>query len=55
MRKQWIINKGEKSQDGGHPRGRVGELFKHILGTVRLYTWYRKPITWNSSASPPGA
>ena len=54
MRKQWIINKGQRSQDGGPPLGGGRALlFEYILGTVYLYIRYRKPITWNSSALPP--
>ena len=51
------FNKGQRSQDGGPPlppgEGGRARLFEYILGTVYLYIRYRKPITWNSSASPP--
>ena len=30
------------------PQGKKGGTM-----TIRIYTRYRKPITWNSSASPP--
>ena len=33
MRKQWIINKGQRSQDGGPPRGEGM--------TIRIHTRYR--------------
>ena len=56
MRKQWVINKGQRSQDGGPPSPPAeggAWLFECKLGTVYLYIRYSKPITWNSSASPP--
>ena len=42
MRKQWIINKGQRSQDGGPPPSpptRGGEGM-----TIRTYSRYRKTI-----------
>ena len=59
MRKQWIINKGQRSQDGGPPSppgggGREGT-------TIRIHTRYRIPILGTVSKwlgivvpSPPG-